>query len=354
MIATLCHFTLDDLKKSIGTVVLLLLVPMFCYAQQSRILALHVGDDENIYVGTETRGLFIFDKEGNKKAHLDRSNGLYANQVRQVLQYSTDNTSFLVLGIPGYVAITSDGGRSFNYKSKANGLLGNIITSLKTNLGDIYVGTDQGLSIIRYDKPSRSFGNIVNKTMRDGLPSDYITSMAVITSNTRDKCTLFVGTTGGVGGSKDCGLTFSEQGTTNNGLPSNSVVSVWAMGDDHITWSNFAAGTNAGFSMGPLNFPFRFTETYTTSQGLGNNYVTDIGPKHFLLFYSNFLIATTNGLGVLSGSTIKNLTVANGFDQNHIQAVDLTVQYRIVVATTTGVFLQSETDFNKFERIRFD
>jgi ligand-binding sensor domain-containing protein len=136
------------------------------------VLALMEDREGNIWVGTETGGLHILRDQRFK--NLGTRDGLASDNTTTVVE---DHSGILWVGTSGsgLTALRPSGPDTFTAStySVKNGLPSDVILSLAAAPdGDIWVGTPDGLSRIRW-------GAVTTFTSADGLPDDFIRSLLV-------------------------------------------------------------------------------------------------------------------------------------------------------------------------------
>ena len=118
-----------------------------------------------LWIGTYGNGIFIFDKEGNVKFHLDNAHGLSSNAVKQL--YMDSRGWMWVAGQDGLSRIKDTGNPrsivNYDYESGLNDI--HIRALQEDSEGNIWFSTNNGLS-----KWNKDNSKIENYDYHDGLP----------------------------------------------------------------------------------------------------------------------------------------------------------------------------------------
>ena len=226
------------------------------------ILTVMEDHEGNLWVGTETSGLDIL---RDQRFHtLDARDALTSDRITTVVE---DSSGTLWAGTreDGLNALrheeSSDSRRVTRSMTVKDGLASNVILSLAAAPnGDLWVGTPDGLT--------RIHGNKVDTfTSADGLPDDFVRSLLIDTDGS-----LWIGTRRGL--------------------------AHWAQGKN-------GSGSLAGM------------RTYTQENGLGSDLVGAMARDT----RGDLWVATLAGLARLRGETISNFTTANGLSSNVVTAL---------------------------------
>lgn len=153
----------------------------------------------------------------------------------------------------------------------------------RANVNRLYIGTGNGLTI--YDIAGNTFSRL---TSAGGLPSNNVLCVAAAPDGT-----LWVGTDAGVYTIAPGGATATY--TTTDGLPSNSIT------DLHVLNANRAwAATTGGLAL----YNAGSITAYTTAQGLGSNSRTAVLESGGVVYTGS----QYSGLAILDGPAFRNLT----------------------------------------------
>jgi signal transduction histidine kinase len=230
------------------------------------VLAIMEDREGNLWVGTETSGL-----------HILRDQRFRTVSTREGL--SSDNTTAVV----------------------------------EDNAGTLWVGTNGGgLNAMRSSPRSpkaRDLGHPVNGlvknyTVRDGLLSDVILSLAAAVNGD-----LWVGTPDGLNRIRAGKI---DAFTSADGLPDDFIRSLLADADGSL-W----IGTRRGLTHWAGRSLSARMETFTQANGLGSDLVGAMARDA----NGDLWVATLAGLSRLSGGKIVNYTTANGLSSNVITAL---------------------------------
>jgi len=244
------------------------------------ILSIMEDHEGNLWVGTETGGL-----------HILRDQRFRTMGVREGL--SSDNTTAVVEDAAGTLWVGTNGGG---------------LNAIRRS-GDAPVETHPGhkdKNGSRVGHPTN--GSIKTYTVRDGLLSDVILSLAAAPNGD-----LWVGTPDGLNRIRGGKV---EAFTSADGLPDDFIRSLLADADGSLWigtrrglthWTGLKAGTMTGGRM----------ETFTKANGLGSDLVGAMARDSD----GHLWVATLAGLSRLSGDRIVNYTTANGLSSNVITAL---------------------------------
>ncbi|MGA8041424.1 MAG: two-component regulator propeller domain-containing protein [Terracidiphilus sp.] len=218
------------------------------------ILTLMEDREGNVWVGTETGGLHIL--RDQRFRVVGAHDGLSSDATTTVVE---DSAGVLWVGTSGNglnaLQRSATGGFTAKTWTVRQGLASDVILALAAGPnGDLWVGTPDGLSLIRH-------GQVASFTSADGLPDDFVRSLLVDADGS-----LWVGTRRGLvhwlhapAGRQ------METYTQATGL-GNDLVGAMARGQDDSLW----VATLAGLSRIQAG---RITN-YTTANGLSSNVVT--------------------------------------------------------------------------------
>ncbi|MFD1143454.1 beta-propeller fold lactonase family protein [Larkinella insperata] len=274
-----------------------------------------------IYIATHG-GLGISTDGGKTFTYKTTANGLGHNQVSKV--YVVDNTIYAATY--GGLSISTDGGNTFTNKTTANGLLINYILDVLVIGNTIYaLPYGQGIAI------STDGGNTFEtKTRDEGLGARTVNGIYVVGNM------IYAATTGGLSISSNGGRSFVNK-TMANGLAANSVSGVYVVGK-----KVYASTGGRGISVstdGGNTFTSR-----TTADGLGSNTVWGIFAQ------GNTVYAYTDkglSISIDGGNTFTNKTIANGLGNDVVREVYL-VDNKIYAATYGSLsYCESDVSSNR-------
>jgi signal transduction histidine kinase/ligand-binding sensor domain-containing protein len=217
------------------------------------VLTLMEDREGNLWAGTETGGLHIL--RDQRFRNLGAREGLSFDGTTTVVE---DKAGALWVGTSGggLNAVRRSNGAVKNYTVR-NGLLSDVILSLAAAPnGDLWVGTPDGLNRIRG-------GSIASFTFADGLPDDFIRSLLVDADG-----------------------------------------SLWI-------------GTRRGLTHWTGGLPGQHMETYTQANGLGSDLVGAMARDSS----GDLWVATLAGLSRIHNGKIANFTTANGLSSNVVTAL---------------------------------
>ena len=227
------------------------------------VLALAEDREGDLWVGTETGGLQVL--RDHRFQTFDTRTGLSSDRTTTVVAdrsgkvwIGTQNAG--VFAINGDITASSAASLAFDVDK---GLPSNVILSMATGDGHLWVGTPDGLSVIHR-------GEVKTFTSADGLPDDFVRSLLVDVDGS-----LWIGTRRGL--------------------------ALWK---------------NASRDVGEARPQFE-AETYTRADGLGS----DLVGATVRDARGDLWIATLGGLSRLHGKTIANYTTANGLTSNIVTSL---------------------------------
>ncbi len=128
-----------------------------------------------IYVGS-TDGLYKYDYAKNQLVTFSKKNNLLKSRVVSIT-YSQDSLLWVATASNGIVVLKNDS-VLLNITEKQGMISNSLRTVLNAKRGEIWVGTNKGLSIIHYKYGAKKVNfQIQNLTVKDGLTSDIINEM---------------------------------------------------------------------------------------------------------------------------------------------------------------------------------
>ncbi len=278
-------------------------------------------DNGNLWISTAGKGILKWD---NKKiTYLNTSNNFFSNIVRMIYKDKKNNLWFLSGSSDN--GLCKYDGKEFKVYTTKNGLISNKVFSIyeKQN-GEIIIGTDKGLSII---KSNNTIVNIKN----------YLLNVPILSIVEDLKGKLFIATWGN-------GLIIIDnnnfrQYTTNNGLLSNNI---WSLLKDRRgdIWIGTENGGLNKFSAEQITF-------YSEKSGLKSNSIYSIYEKNNVLY-----LASYSGVGVLNNNNnkIKYITISDGLTSNEIYSFT-DYNNKIFVGTSNNI---SILDKNRIYQINID
>lgn len=284
-----------------------------------------------------------------------------SNNVTSI--YSMNNT--LYVGTDGGLSISTDGGSTFTTKTTVNGLGSNLISVLSSLGNTLFVGTSLSLSlstdggntftlakgliagpsalamngntVFALINASSNFLNISTDGGRNFSVSakfdEFIassgrrpgTELTMAGGNNR----IYIGTKGaGLVVSSDGGNTFAAK-TTVNGLGSNEISSVYAVGD--MVYAGSFDGSLSISSDGGNSFTSRVAVNNSTSNLNAILKIAAVGNSIYLINQAGNLFVSTDG-----GSTFNTRTQANGLSTSRLQSVATWGSTVIVGMNTSG------------------
>jgi signal transduction histidine kinase/ligand-binding sensor domain-containing protein len=245
----LVRFAADKLDK----------LPVTDPLSSESILSLLEDREGNLWVGTETGGLHILRDE--RFRNIGTREGLSSDNTTTVVEDSAD-TLWVGTSGSGLNALPriANGPTKARTYTVSDGLLSDVVLSLATAPnGDIWVGTPDGLNLIRH-------GKVDSFTSADGLPDDFVRSLLVDTDGS-----LWVGTRRGLTHwiNAPAGR-HMETFTHATGLGSD-LVGAMARDSRGSLW----VATLAGLS----RLEGGKTTNYTTANGLSSDVITALLPR---------------------------------------------------------------------------
>jgi signal transduction histidine kinase/ligand-binding sensor domain-containing protein len=227
------------------------------------ILSMLEDREGNLWVGTETGGLDIL--RDQRFRDIGSREGLSSDNTTTVVE---DHAGTLWVGTNGggLDALRRDANDGFSVKTYTvrDGMLSDVILSLApAPNGDVWVGTPDGLNVIRH-------GQVDSFTSADGLPDDFVRSLLVDADGS-----LWIGTRRGLTHWMDAPTgTHMETYTQATGLGSDLV---GAMARD--SRGNLWVATLAGLSRIGGKGTHSAITNFTTADGLSSNVVTALLPR---------------------------------------------------------------------------
>ncbi|MBC7570697.1 MAG: T9SS type A sorting domain-containing protein [Spirosoma sp.] len=225
----------------------------------------------------------------------------------------------------GGLGISTDGGSSFNNKTKANnGLGGDFVWGVYAisgpNSTTVYAATNTGGLGISTDG-----GNTFsNKTTTNGLGSNSVTGVYAVSGP--NSTTVYAATSGGVSISIDGGNRFTNKTRANSGLVNNAVYGVYAVG------STVYAATVGGLSISNDGGNRFF------SSSVGDNILYGVYAEGSMVY-----AATRGGLGISNngGLSFTTKTVTDGLGSNNVNGV-YAVGTTVYAATGDGLSISTD------------
>ncbi len=254
--------------------------------------------------------------------HYNVNNGLITNSVEYAFVDSEGYVWFATAtGLQQF-----DGFNFVNYlysSDDSSSISYNFISTIaEDNKGNIWIGTENGISCYRYEK-----GNIISYTAKDGLAGGFVRSM--IEDNNHN---IWIGTSSGLS-------FFSRETFTNfytkNGLPSDDITALFEGKEGNI-W----LGTNSGISQ---LHSLRFLNFYV-QDGLPNNYIWTIIEEN----KGKYWIGTAQGLSHYSQGKFKNYTTKDGLIHDSVYHLMKDRIGNIWIATGGGVSVYSSETFTNY------
>lgn len=264
--------------------------------------SLETGRDDELFVGTEV-GVYV--RRGARFEPL-------------APDLPRDNVFRLLLDGAGVLWVGTVNGGLYRYSERGveqltslRGLPNNRVSALFEDYeGSLWIGTNAGLMRLR-NAPFTTF------TTEHGLPDDYVRSVIADPEGQ-----VWVGTSRGLG--RHRGGRF-EALTREDGLPGDSILSL-ANGRDGSLW----IGT---YSNGVVRWKGGVREILgAESQLVGNQVRALLEARDGVLW-----IGTTRGLSRYDGSSLHNLTVADGLPRDFIISLHEARDGRILVGTANGL-----------------
>jgi len=284
-----------------------------------RIIRSSAGDGRNgLWIGSEN-GLSHFDVRqdvgrqeiGRKFTHLTSRDGLPPGDVWSLLR---DRSGDIWVGTEA--GLSRYDGRKFQNFTTDDGLVWNWVTALfEDGDGDIWIGTYNGLQ--RYDR--RQFHLF---TVENGLPDNRIWALE------QDRHgNIWIGTEGGI--SRYDGGSFTNF-TTRDGLRHSTVRALCEDSRGQL-W----IGTDDGLNRydphredGGGQFP-----AFTVADGLAHNRIWDLAEDDRGVLW----IGTQGGISRYDGFTIQNLLRRDGLVYNEVQDLDLAADGSMWISTDAGL-----------------
>ena len=155
------------------------------------IYALMNDSDNQLWIGTLSRGIFIFNSNRKLIAHLDVKNGLPSNNINQI--YEDSKGVIWVATYNGLVAIRKNGkDMKFQLYNETNQLADCHIRAIAEDaMGNLWVTTYKGISCLR-----KGFTTFANYDHTDGLPEGGFVENSMVRISDG---TMYVASPNGVG-----------------------------------------------------------------------------------------------------------------------------------------------------------
>lgn len=144
-----------------------------------------------LWIGTLSRGVFVFNKDKSLAYHFDETNGLPSNSVNQL--FDDKRGKIWIATYNGLVSVQNiDDKPEYKIYNEKDGLSDSHIRAISEDRrGNLWVTTFKGVSCLR-----KNYDNFANFDYNDGLPEGgFVESSIAMTSNG----VMFVGSPNGVG-----------------------------------------------------------------------------------------------------------------------------------------------------------
>ncbi len=268
----------------------------------SRIQAVFADREGSLWIGTNA-GLVRW--AGGKVEHFPVTDPLATASILALLE---DREGDLWVGTEsGGLHILRD--QRFRTLGAHEGLSSDATTAVvEDGAGTLWIGTQQdGINAMRESSPQASASPVRVFTVRNGLASDVILSLAAAPNGD-----LWVGTPDGLNRIHASAVaTF----TSADGLPDDFIRSLLIDADGSL-WIGTRRGLAHWNLKGGANLPAG-AETYTQASGLGSDLVGAMARDA----RGDLWVATLAGLSRLRGGRFDNFTTANGLSSNVVTAL---------------------------------
>ncbi|MEK6624504.1 MAG: two-component regulator propeller domain-containing protein [Bdellovibrionota bacterium] len=275
------------------------------------VLGIYVDNGGKVYASTSL-GLST-SVDGFSFVSIGCIGGLKNPQIRST--YLAENVIYAA-SWGGGLYLSENYGVSFsNMTASGSKLVSNSLTAILKMNGDLFVGTNGGLSILKH-----GLSEFVSKKIAHGLAHNNINSLAK-----DSKGVLYIATSAGLSVSIDGGNSFT------NKLPGDVVNVVLIDANDTIY-----AGTNAGLYISVDGDSFL---KKTTVEGLGNNKVISLFVDKQGVIYAG----TIGGLSISknSGVSFQNKGAAHGIANVNINAVYGDPDGKMYLGTNLGMYISN-------------
>jgi len=126
------------------------------------------GDGNKLYVGANEGGKISVSEDDGKTWAVRNTTRI--REGGRITSIFAANGMVYVTSYKGGLSISNDGGKTWTYKMKSDGLASDLATSVAVNGNNVYVGTNDGLSI------SRDGGNTWT-TKKIDFPRNYVSTI---------------------------------------------------------------------------------------------------------------------------------------------------------------------------------
>ena len=303
----------------------------------SRLLGLFIDKDNNLWVGAENGGLFLFDRTKNRFWHYminDYDPGSLNNESIQDVY--VDNSGNLWVGtFGGGLDISPENSEWIshyeNLKGGEKSLGGNVVSAfIEDHNKQIWVGTDGG-GLNLFNENTKLF-------TRFNKGNSNLTSNSILSIVEDDNNNLWMATWGG--GIVKFNLStkkFTPFTTQNSKIPDDNIFSV-ARGDNHDLWLG-------SFTHGLIHYRIDkniFTDYTTDNSTIGNNYVFVVKKSPDGLIY----MGTTSGLKTYSPKENK-FTIYMPVTKNPYSLSSRTI-YDLLYANDTCIWIATQDGLDRF------
>lgn len=275
-----------------------------------------------VWAGTIGGGIAVFD-DGKLFKIIDEKSGIVSNDVKTLLLRSNGN---IWVGTDSGISIC-DGLNFKNNITITDGLVSNEILSLEEdNLGNVWIGTRNGLSVKLKD-------TIINIGISDGLKQLRIKSILIDHNDN-----VWIGTRNGVGKFEIQDLKNKKFKikwfTQNNGLSNNRV---------RCLYEDLSGAIWIGTYFGGINMLFNdYFTLQKKSHGLTDDAVSLV--KESKLDGAIWLGLYGSGVNVLKDKSIISLNTEEGLSNDFINSIIHIDSLKTVVGTDDGVNLIKDNE----------
>lgn len=302
-----------------------------------RLLSVFVDNENNLWIGAENGGLFLFDREKERFWHYKSDDYDPASLNNESIQciYSDNKDNLWIGTFGGGINISPKNSDAIfhykNLKGSEQSLSNNVVSSfLLDHEGQIWVGTDGG--------GLNQFNEATNQFTRYNIDNSNLSSNVILSLVEMDDHSIWMGTWGGglmtLNRERNKFTTFTMQ---NSKIPSNNIHSI-AKDNHNDLWF----GSN---DMGLIHYQIeknKFTAYSQSNSNINSNYI-------FVLKYNNkgqLYIGSTTGLQIFSPEEDRFVSFAP--DKNNPNSISHGAIYDILFENDTCVWIATQNGLNRF------
>ncbi|NQU85567.1 MAG: hypothetical protein HQ541_07385 [Mariniphaga sp.] len=302
-----------------------------------RLLSVFVDHENNLWVGAENGGLFLFDRENQKFWHYKPDDYDIADINNESIEciYMDNKDNLWVGTFGGGVNISPKYSDAiFHYENLKGGelsLSSNVVSSfLCDHDGQIWVGTDGG-GLNRFNENTKRF-------TRFNINNSDLSSNAILSLVEESNHNIWIGTWGGGLVKYNHGRnSFTSFTTQNSKIPDDNIFSI-AEGSQNDLWMG-------SFTNGLIHYQIDKNEftSYSQSSGLiEDNYIFVVKTGSNGQLY----LGTSTGMRIFSPA--EGLYVSFTHDPDNPNSISHEAVYDILVENDTCVWVATQNGLNRF------